>query len=76
MACAVGRAAVRRTPKLGDRDGLPLCAALRDESADVVAEVRGRRLRPLALKIAPLRRLALTNSPPVAPAGPPAAPRR
>src|SRR5262249_56977946 len=47
VAGHAGRATVRAAPELGDRDGLPLRAALRDEGADVLAEALCRRSRAI-----------------------------
>jgi len=47
VAGEVRRAAVRRAPELGYRDGLPLRAPLGNEGADVIAELRGVLFRPI-----------------------------
>src|SRR6478752_3261971 len=47
VPCPVGCAAVCRTPELGDRHRLPLRATVCDESADVVAEIRGGFAGPI-----------------------------
>ena len=45
-AAHLARAAERGAPELGDRDGFPLRATLRDECANLLAEARGSQGRP------------------------------